>query len=65
MVKEPTRIDGGVLDLVLTDDPDVVGSRIGSPVNPSDHSTISDTRCCAGATDSSLGGVGRRSSQEL
>ena len=27
---EPTHIDGRVLDLVLTDVPDVVGVRVGS-----------------------------------
>ena len=40
MVTEPTGIDGGVLDLVLTDIPDVVGVRVGSPVGTSDHSAI-------------------------
>ena len=31
MVTEPTHIDGGVLDLVLTDVLYVVGVRVGSP----------------------------------
>ena len=40
MVMEPTHIDGGVLDLVLTDDPDAVGNRVGSPVGTSDYTIV-------------------------
>ena len=40
MVTEPAHIDGGVLDLGLTDVPDVVGVRVGSPVGTSDHSAV-------------------------
>ena len=40
MVTEPTHIDGGGLDLVLTDAPDVAGVRVGSPVGTSDHSAV-------------------------
>ena len=31
------RFDAGVVDLVLTDIPDVVGVRVGLPVGTSDH----------------------------
>ena len=41
MVTEPKHIDGTVLDLVLTDVPDVVEVRFDSSVGPSDHSAIS------------------------
>ena len=37
MVKKPTHIDRGRLDLVLTDVPDVVGVLVGSPVEISDQ----------------------------
>ena len=40
MVTKSTQVDGGGLDLVLTDVSDLVGSRIGSPVGTSDHSVI-------------------------
>ena len=40
MVTEPTHIDGKVLDLVLTDVPDIVGVRVGSTVGTSDHIAI-------------------------
>ena len=40
MVMEPTHIGGGVLNLVLTDVPDVVGVRVSSPVGASDHSAV-------------------------
>ena len=40
MTTELTHIDGGMLDLVLTDVSDIVGVRIGSPVGASDHSVI-------------------------
>ena len=39
-VTEPTHIDGGVLDLVLADVPDVAGVQFGSPVGTSDHSAV-------------------------
>ena len=38
IVTEPRYIGGGVLDLVLTDAPDAVGIRVGSPVGTLDHS---------------------------
>ena len=40
MITEPTHIDGGVLDLMLTDVPDGVRVRLGSPIEPLDHSVI-------------------------
>ena len=40
MVTEPTHVDGGVLDLVLTDVPDIIGVRVSSPGVPSDHSAV-------------------------
>ena len=40
MVTEPTQIDGGVFDLVLTDITDVVGVRVGSSAIISDHSAV-------------------------
>ena len=40
MVTEPTHIDGGVLDLVLTDVPDVVGAQVIMPVGTSDHRIV-------------------------
>ena len=40
MVTKPTHIDGGVLDLVLTDVPDVAGVRNGSPVGTAEYSVI-------------------------
>ena len=46
---EPTHIDGGVLDLMLTDIPDIVGKRVGSLVGTSDNSDVF------------IGCVGRRS----
>ena len=39
-VTEPTHIDEWVLDLVLTDVPDIVGVRVCSSVGTSDHSAI-------------------------
>ena len=41
MVTEPAHIDEGVLDLVLTDVPDVIGIRVGAPVETSDHNAVS------------------------
>ena len=38
MVTKPTHIDGGVLELVLTEFPDVVRVRVDLPVGTSDHS---------------------------
>ena len=38
IVTEPIRIDERVLDLVLTDVPDIAGVRVGSPVGASDQS---------------------------
>ena len=40
MVTEPTHINGGVLDLVLTDVPDVIGVQFGSQVGASDYSAL-------------------------
>ena len=40
MVTKPTHIDGGVLNLVLIDVPDVVGVRIGSAIGTVDHGAI-------------------------
>ena len=40
MVTEPTHIDGEVLELVLTDVPDIVGVQVGSPVRTSNHSAV-------------------------
>ena len=40
MFTERTHLDGGVLNLVLTDVPDIVGVRIGSPIETLDHSTV-------------------------
>ena len=40
MVTEPTHIDGGALDLVLTSVHDLVEVRVGSPFGTSDHSAI-------------------------
>ena len=40
MITEPTHIDIGVLDLVLTDVPDVVGVRVGSPDGTSGYSAL-------------------------
>ena len=39
MVTEPTYIDGGVLDLVLTDVPDVFVVWVCLPVGTSDYGT--------------------------
>ena len=39
-VTEPTHIEGWVLDLVVTNAPDVVGVRAGSLVRTSNHSVI-------------------------
>ena len=38
--EEPTHFGRGVLDFVLTDVPEVVEVRVGSPVRTSDHSAI-------------------------
>ena len=43
LVREPTHISGNCLDLILTDVPGVVTSRVGSPIGTSDHSYISAT----------------------
>lgn len=40
LVREPTHVRGGVLDLVLTDVPDLVGIQVRPPVGTSDHSAI-------------------------
>ena len=40
MVTEPAYIDGAVLDLLVTDVPDLVRVRAGSPVGTSDHSDL-------------------------
>ena len=48
MVTEPTHIDGGVFDLVLTNVSDVVEVRVGSPVGTLDHSAVFN-RCCKAA----------------
>ena len=40
MISEPTHIDEGVLDLMLTDIPDAIGVRVDSPVGTSDHSVM-------------------------
>ena len=53
MVTEPTHIDGGVLDLVLTDDPDIVGVQVGSPVATLNNSAVLCMLCLT--TYSSLG----------
>ena len=39
-VTKNTHIDGGVLGLVLTDIPDVIGVRVGSPIGSSNHITV-------------------------
>ena len=40
MVMDPTHIDRGVLDLVLTDVPTLVRVRVDSPVRTSGHSAV-------------------------
>ena len=40
MLTETTHIDGGLLDLVLTDAPELVGIRVGSSVGTSNHSAV-------------------------
>ena len=40
MVTEPMHIDGGVLDLVRTNVPDLVGVRVDSSVRTSNHSAV-------------------------
>ena len=40
MSRKPTHIDCSMLDLVLTNVPDFVGVRIGSPVETSDYSAV-------------------------
>ena len=40
MVAEPRNIEREVHDLMLTDIPDVVGIRVGSPVRTTDYSVI-------------------------
>ena len=40
MKTEPTHIDGGVLDVMLTDVPDLIEVRVGSSVGTSDHSAV-------------------------
>ena len=37
MVTEHTHIDGGMLDLVLTDVSDIVGVKVDSPVGTLNH----------------------------
>ena len=41
MVPEPIHIDGGVLDLVVTDGPDLVWVRVGSPVRTAGYIAVS------------------------
>ena len=41
MVTKPTHTDGKLVDLLLTDDPDVVGALVDSPVGAYDESAIS------------------------
>ena len=40
VITRPTHVEGEVLDLVLTDVPDVEGVRVSSPGKTSDHSAI-------------------------
>ena len=40
MVTESKHVDGEMLGLVVTDVPNIVGVRVGSPVRTSDHSVI-------------------------
>ena len=40
IVSEHTHIAGGVLDLVLTDVPGLIGLRVGSTLRTSDHTAI-------------------------
>ena len=40
MARKPTHIDGRVLRLMLIDVPDVLGTRLGSPVGTIDYSAI-------------------------
>ena len=61
---EPTHIDGGVLDLVLTYVSDLVGIRVDSPVEISDHLAVF-YRYCAGATYTSLIVQARSISEKL
>ena len=42
---EPAHIDGGLLGLVLTDVPDIVEVRVGSPVGTTDHIAIFKDVC--------------------
>ena len=41
LIHEPTHVSGNCLDLIFTDVPGVVASRVGSPIGTSDHSYIS------------------------
>ena len=43
LVHEPTHQDGGVLDLVITDVPDIVNVEVRAPIGTSDHSSLSVT----------------------
>ena len=45
MVTEPTHSDGGVLDVVLTHVPGVIGVRVGLSVGTSHHSVILQMLC--------------------
>ena len=63
MVTESTHIDGGVLDLVLTDVSDDVRVRVGSTAEP--QIIVPFYRCSAGATYSSLDAQAGGLSQEL
>ena len=40
MVTEPTHVDGGILDLVLTDAHTLVWIRVGPPIGTSDHNAL-------------------------
>ena len=55
MVTEPTHIDTGTLDLVLTDARDLVRIRDSSPIGTSNHSALFIDIDCTGVTCSSLG----------
>ena len=40
MIAENTHVNGGLLDLVMTDVPDVIGIRVDSAIGTSDHSAV-------------------------
>ena len=41
LVRGPTHVRGGVLDLLMTDVPDLVTVSVSSPIGGSDHSSLS------------------------